>query len=240
MGISEDLLLLWPAFVDVDHEAKREPKTTVPRTRVKICGITRPQDAAAAVAAGADAIGLVFYEPSPRAVTVAQAREICREAGSFVTVVALTVNADNDLLSRIVNELPVGLLQFHGDELPETCQRWQRPYLKAVRMRDGVILQEQLSRYGDSRGLLLDAYKKGVPGGTGECFDWQAIDPALGSRIVLAGGLDAGNVKDAITTVKPFAVDVSGGVEDKPGIKAPEKIKQFMAAVQQADEALRL
>lgn len=201
------------------------------RTRVKICGITSASDAELAIAAGADAIGLVFYEPSPRAVSIEQAQEICACLPPFVTVVALMVNAEAEFVSRLIAQLPVDLLQFHGNEPASYCEQFARPYIKAVRMRPELDLVAAFAEYKNARALLLDAYQKGVPGGTGERFDWQLIPKERPLPIVLAGGLNADNVREAITAVAPFAVDVSGGVEQSHGIKDNVKLMTFMDSV---------
>lgn len=208
----------------------------VKRTRVKICGITDAEDARLAVAAGADAIGLVFYPPSPRAVTLAQASDICAAVGPFVSVVALVVNASAEQVRQIVEAVPVDILQFHGDESPAFCRQFARPYIKALRMKPGLDISAEAAAYSDARGVLLDAYKAGVPGGTGECFDWSLIPAGLRRAIVLAGGLNPQNIAVAIGQLRPFAVDVSGGVEREPGRKCASRIEQFMQAVQQADQ----
>jgi phosphoribosylanthranilate isomerase len=205
------------------------------RTRIKICGITRTEDAAAAVEAGADAIGLVFWEPSSRAVSLHQAIEICREVSAFVTVVALTVNAERDFIQRLLSELSVDLLQFHGDESAEQCQQYDHPYIKALRMRPELQLEQELINFSSAKGILLDAYRKGIPGGTGESFNWQLIAPAYRQQIILAGGLNPDNVAQAVNEVRPYAVDVSGGVEESPGVKDAHKIQQFISAAMQAD-----
>jgi phosphoribosylanthranilate isomerase len=206
----------------------------VKRTRIKICGITRPEDARAAVDAGADAIGLVFYTPSPRSVTLEQARAICAVIPPFVTIVALTVNADKALLQDIIGALPVSLLQFHGDEAPEHCEAFSIPYIKALRMSDNVDVVTECERFSSALALLLDAYQPGKPGGTGEIFDWDRVPLALGSSIILAGGLTPGNVQQAIQQVSPYAVDVSGGVEASPGIKDAFKINEFIGNASRA------
>lgn len=206
------------------------------KTRVKICGITRVQDAEAAVEHGADAIGLVFYEPSPRHVTVEQATTLCRHLPPFVTSVALFVNATTDAIARVVDDVGVDLLQFHGDESADYCAAHRRPWIRAVRMRPDTDLTALRAEYGGARGLLLDAYRPGMPGGTGERFDWARVPAALGSQIVLAGGLDADNVGAAVRQVRPFAVDVSGGVEADKGIKDPNKIKRFIDEVRRAEQ----
>lgn len=207
------------------------------RTRVKICGITRVEDAQAAVAAGADAIGLVFYAPSPRAVTVAQARAICAALPPFVATVGLFVNAEADAVREVLREVPLDLLQFHGDEDAGYCAQFPRPYLKALRMRDDVDVASVLAEHARARALLLDTYHPTLRGGTGAVFDWEAIPGALRNRVVLAGGLNEHNVADAIAQVRPYAVDVSGGVEAAPGIKDAQRIKAFMTGVWRADAA---
>lgn len=206
------------------------------RTRVKICGITRTEDALAAVEQGADAIGLVFYPPSSRAVTAAQAATIVAQLPPFVTVVGLFVNASRGEIGRVLSRARLDLLQFHGDESPQACSGHGRPYIKAVRMREGVDLYAMRERYGDSAGLLLDSYQRGVPGGTGESFAWERIPADLAASIVLAGGLSPDNVERAIEQVRPYGVDVSGGVERARGIKDPKKIAMFMRGVKRADQ----
>jgi phosphoribosylanthranilate isomerase len=206
------------------------------RTRIKICGITRIEDAADAVRLGADAIGLVFYPPSPRAVSLTQAKAIVKSIPPFVTVVGLFVNQDRAAIERCIDEVQIDLLQFHGDESAEACRGYSRPWIKAIPMREGIDLQEVERTYSSASGLLLDTYKVGVPGGTGECFDWQRIPPTLASRIILAGGLDAQNVVQAIRQVHPYAVDVSGGVERSKGIKDAARIEAFIAGVNRGDE----
>jgi len=208
---------------------------TVTRTRIKVCGITRPEDAAAAAAAGVDAIGLVFHPASPRAVTPAQASAVARAAGPLVTVVALFVDAPESLVREVLAAVPVGLLQFHGSESPEDCARFERPFLKALRMAPGLAAEDVAAAYGAASGILLDSYRPGVPGGTGETFDWDRAPAALRSRLVLAGGLTPENVGGAIARVRPAAVDVSGGVEAAPGVKDAGRIAAFAAAVAEAD-----
>ena len=206
------------------------------QTRVKICGITRERDASSAVAAGADALGFVFYEPSPRHVSVARAAEIVRGLPPFITSVALFVDASPDLIARVVAEVGVDLLQFHGGEGPADCAGHGRPWIRAVAMRPDTDLSTLPTRFAGARGLLLDAYRPGVPGGTGETFDWDRIPAALAPHIVLAGGLDPSNVGRAVRQVRPYAVDVSGGVEAARGIKDPDKINAFIEEVRRAQQ----
>jgi phosphoribosylanthranilate isomerase len=202
------------------------------RTRVKICGITREQDALAAVQAGADAIGLVFYPPSPRYVTPEQASAITRRLPPFVTVVGLFVNADPETISASSRAGRVSLIQFHGQECPEYCAQHGLPWVKAIRMKDDLDLERVARDYAGAAALLLDAYRPGMPGGTGETFDWQRIPPHLAERVILAGGLNPDNVAEAVRRVRPYAVDVSGGVEAEPGIKDAARIAEFMRGVQ--------
>jgi phosphoribosylanthranilate isomerase len=205
------------------------------RTRVKICGITNVEDALAAVAAGADAIGMVFYPASPRAIRVDQAEAICAALPPFVAVVGLFVDADADQIARVLAQVPLTLLQFHGNETAAECARFARPFIKAVRMREHTDLGAELKQYVQAQALLLDTYKAGTPGGTGETFDWQRVPSQYAGRIVLAGGLNPDNVGAAVAQVRPYAVDVSGGVEAVPGIKDIERMRKFIAAVQLAD-----
>ena len=207
------------------------------RTRVKICGLTRPADVASAVAAGADAIGLVFYPPSPRAVTPRLARELCGLLPPFVTAVGLFVNESAEAVRAVLEQVPLDLVQFHGDEPPALCASVGRRWIKAIRMRPGVELPALIDAYGAAAGLLLDAYDPLLPGGTGSAFDWGRIPPALAARIVLAGGLDPTNIAAAVTRVRPYAVDVSGGVESARGVKDPAKIYAFMQGVRDGDNA---
>jgi phosphoribosylanthranilate isomerase len=207
----------------------------VVNTRVKICGITRPEDGRAAAACGADAIGLVFYDGSPRAVTIEQAAEIARAVPPFVTVVALFVDKPIGEIERILAEVPVDLLQFHGDESPAVCRAFNRPWIKALRVRPGEDLQAQCEAYRGARAVLLDSWQEGVPGGTGKTFDWSLAEGALPLPVILAGGLNADNVGRAMAQLRPAAVDVSGGVEASRGIKDRARIEQFVAAVRAAD-----
>tara|TARA_R100001244_G_scaffold6846_5_gene8922 strand:- start:2332 stop:2955 length:624 start_codon:yes stop_codon:yes gene_type:complete len=199
--------------------------------RSKICGITRIEDALVAADAGADAIGLVFYGKSPRAVSLQQAQAIIAALPPFVTTVGLFVDASSSELSAILDAVPLDLLQFHGDETPDDCERFQRPYIKALRVQPGVDLAAQIALYSAAAGVLLDTFVAGVPGGTGEAFDWSLVPRGLNMPIILAGGLTPDNVRCAIEQVQPYAVDVSGGVEASKGIKDAEKIRAFTRAV---------
>lgn len=199
--------------------------------RSKICGITRVEDALAAAEAGADAIGLVFYAKSPRAVSVQQAREIIEALPPFVTSVGLFVDASRCELGEILDAVPLDLLQFHGDETPDECDHYGRPYIKALRVKPGDDIAAQVARYANARGVLLDTFVPGIPGGTGEAFDWSLVPAQLSKPVILAGGLTAANVAQAIGQVRPFAVDISGGVESAKGIKDAAKIHAFMEAV---------
>jgi phosphoribosylanthranilate isomerase len=202
------------------------------RTRVKICGLTRTEDVQAACELGADAIGLVFYPPSPRAVAVEQAQLIVRHAPPFVTVTALFVNPTVTEVQAVLTQIPaISLLQFHGDESAAFCRQFGRAYIKALPMRDDVDLAQQASIYDDALGLLVDTYKPGIPGGSGESFDWHRLPQSLSKPLILAGGLTPDNVAEAIKQVAPYAVDVSGGVEASKGIKDNAKMLDFMKAV---------
>jgi phosphoribosylanthranilate isomerase len=203
------------------------------RTRVKICGITRRQDADFAAESGADAIGLVFYPPSPRAISVAQAQTITKGLAPFVTTVALFVDPDAAEVSRCLDALAIDIIQFHGDESPDFCAQFAKPYIKAIRMKPDTNLAALANQYQSATALLLDSYQPGVPGGTGTTFDWSLISQ-INKPIILAGGLQAENVGAAIQQVRPFAVDVSGGVESEKGIKSHDKISAFMREVANA------
>jgi len=203
------------------------------RTRVKICGITRRQDAESAVNNGADAIGLVFYEPSPRAITLEHAVAISSQLPPFVTIVGLFVNAPAEIVRQTMQQVPLSLLQFHGDETPEYCAQFTIPYIKAVRMQAAVDLAQETRRFSAAAALLLDSFQPGVPGGTGQAFDWSRIT-TVDKPLILAGGLTTENVAQAIRQVSPYAVDVSGGVEVSKGLKSNTKISAFMREVANA------
>lgn len=202
-------------------------------TRIKICGITRVEDGLAAARAGADAIGLVFAEKSPRRVSPDQARAIAAELPPFVTTVALFVNAEPRDVERVIALVRPHCLQFHGDESPEYCAAFGLPWLKAARVRPGVDLLQFAIRFGAAQGLLLDAYSPVAHGGTGERFDWALIPPDLPRPVVLAGGLTPANVGEAVRFARPWAVDVSSGVEAAPGIKDAAKIAAFVKEVRE-------
>ena len=204
-------------------------------TRIKICGLTREADVEAAIEAGADAIGFVFYARSPRAVTPERARALARLLPPFVTPVGLFVNATDAELQAGLDALPNMLVQFHGDETPADCDRVNRPYLRAARMAPGVDLLNFATQFPNAQALLLDAHVDGYGGG-GKVFDWSLIPPSVSSRLVLSGGLNAANVADGIARVRPWAVDVSSGVEVSKGIKSADLIHEFCRAVRLADD----
>ncbi len=204
------------------------------RTRVKICGITRIEDAMTAAQAGADAIGFVFDPKSPRHVHPDQALKIARALPPFITIVGLFVNAAPDTIEGVLSHVPLDLIQFHGNEKPEQCRRYHRSYIKAIHMKPDVDLREMARLYGDATGLLLDTYVADVAGGSGQAFDWNRIPRDLGKPVILAGGLTPENVAEAVRKVRPFAVDVSSGVELSKGIKDANKISAFIEAVGRA------
>ncbi len=206
-------------------------------TRIKICGLTREADVEAAVAAGADAIGFVFYAKSPRAVTPQRARALAALLPPFVTPVGLFVNATHAELQAGLDALPNMLVQFHGDEVPADCDRVKRPYLRAAAMSPGFDLVDFASRFSSAQAILLDAPVEGYGGG-GKVFDWSLIPPSVSSRLVLSGGLNAANVADGIARVRPWAVDVSSGVEVSKGIKSADLMHEFCRAVKRADAGL--
>jgi phosphoribosylanthranilate isomerase len=204
-------------------------------TAVKICGITRLEDALAAVRAGAHAIGFVFYAPSPRYIAPAAAGAILRVLPPFITSVGLFVDAPADAVRAILAQAPVQLLQFHGAESPAYCRQFGRPYMKAVRMGMEVDLLQYARDYLDAKALLLDAYVEGLHGGSGVAFDWSRIPGDLPLPVIVSGGLTVENVGDAVRRVRPSAVDVSSGVESAKGIKDAAKIAAFIAGVRNAD-----
>lgn len=209
------------------------------RTRIKICGITRTEDALAAVQLGADAIGLVFYPPSPRFVATDLAREIALALPPFVTIVGLFVNADRVQIESVLERVPVQVLQFHGEETAADCEAFDRCYIKAARVSQGLDLVEYGRSFSTAQGLLLDAVVEGYGGG-GDTFDWSLIPSRLPLPIILAGGLHAGNVAQAIRVVRPWAVDVSTGVEVSKGVKDARKIAEFVSGVRNGDHGSAL
>jgi phosphoribosylanthranilate isomerase len=209
------------------------------RTRIKICGLTREADVDAAVQAGADAVGFVLYERSPRHVSAARAAELARRLPAFVTPVALLVNACDAEIERAINALPMALLQFHGDESPQRCEAAARPYLRAARMSEGFDLLDFATQFSNAQAILLDAHVEGYGGG-GKVFDWSLIPANVPSPVVLSGGLHAGNVTEGILQVRPWAVDVSSGVEAAKGIKDAVLIRRFCDAVREADARIAI
>lgn len=207
----------------------------MPRIRVKICGFTRIEEAVLAAELGADAIGLVFYPPSPRYVRVEKACAIVDALPPFVTTVGLFVDEAPERIEAVLRQVPLDLLQFHGNETPEQCECFERPYIKAIRMVEGVDLEHEARRFHRARGLLLDAWHPRVPGGTGKRFDWQWIPANLPLPVILAGGLTPANVSEAIQTVQPFGVDVSSGVEREKGIKDSDKMSELIEEVTHGD-----
>lgn len=201
------------------------------RTRVKICGISRLEDAQFAAACGADAIGLVFYAASPRIVTLDQAARIAQSLPAFVTCVGLFVNPRPEEVEEVLKLVNIDCLQFHGEESAEFCEQFNHPYIKAIRVGNDTDINQLATQYEKARAVLLDAYVKDVPGGTGKRFDWSRIPADCPSPVILAGGLSVDNVAEAIRQVKPYAVDVSGGVESHKGIKDQAKISQFITEV---------
>jgi len=201
------------------------------RTRVKICGITCSEDALAAVAAGADAIGLVFYAPSSRVISAEKAREIVHTLPAFVTTVGLFVNPTPDEVHDVLAQVELDCLQFHGEETADFCELFTRPYIKAIRMKADTDIEQAAVTYRGAKGLLLDTYVEDIPGGTGQVFDWDKIPAERRLPLILAGGLNVENVAQAIKRVRPYAVDVSGGVERAKGIKDHDKIRAFIREV---------
>lgn len=209
------------------------------RTRIKICGITRPEDGRSAADCGVDAIGLVFYEPSPRSVDIVQARAICQALPPLVSVVGLFVNPSPDQVRQVLAEVPLAWLQFHGDEDAQFCAQFGRPYLKAIRVQEPGTVARGFECFPSAAGLLVDAYDPGRYGGTGRTFNWAWLPSRRPRPLMLAGGLNAANVAEAIRQVDPWAVDVSGGVETGKGLKDPEKIRQFVEGVRSVRETDR-
>jgi phosphoribosylanthranilate isomerase len=211
---------------------------TTQRTRVKICGIREPAHARIAAEAGADAIGFVFYGPSPRYVEARHAKTVADVLPPYIAKVGLFVNEPAESIAAVLKEIDLDLLQFQGDEPPEFCARFGKPFVRAVRMEPGVDLLEYADRFSAARALLLDAHVPGLPGGTGRTFDWAAIPGDFPLPLILSGGLDAANVGEAVRAVRPWAVDVSSGVESSRGVKDPGKIVEFIRSVRREDAGL--
>lgn len=206
------------------------------RTRVKICGLTRPEDVVAAANAGADAVGFVFYEPSPRSVSIETAAELIRSLPPFVTATGLFVNPGKDYVEEVLAKVPLDLLQFHGDETPEFCQSFPARWIKAVRIRSQGDIEQAFQDYIRASGLLVDAWVADTYGGTGQSFNWDLIPSVRPLPLILAGGLASDNVASAVEQVRPWGVDVSGGVESGKGIKHTEKMTDFINEVRRVDE----
>jgi len=204
------------------------------RVRVKVCGLTRVEDVSAAAQAGADAVGMVFYPPSPRFIGIAQARRLRDAVPPFVSTVALFVNSPTGEVLRVLDAVRPDLLQFHGEETPEYCRSFGVPYIKACRVRPGVDLLEYLREFPDAAGWMADAYVDAY-GGTGTTFDWSLVPADRDRPLILSGGLTKDNVAEAIRRVRPWAVDVSSGVELAKGVKDAERISAFISEVQHAD-----
>lgn len=205
------------------------------RTRIKFCGITRAADAATAVALGVDALGFVFHAPSPRNVSLASAREIVRQLPAFVSAVGLFVDAPLALVRETVDQVGLSLVQFHGEESSEYCAAFGRPYVKVVRMRDARAVSVAEREFPEASALLLDTWHPQLAGGTGQAFDWDLVPRESSKPLILAGGLTVENVGQAIRRTLPFAVDVSGGIEESKGIKDPAKMRRFVAEVNTID-----
>ena len=200
--------------------------------KLKYCGLTRHEDIQQAVALGVDAIGLVFYPPSPRAVSIEQAKQLAQAVPAFTSLVALVVNISDDELKTIAKDVAIDVIQFHGDETPEFCRQFARPYIKAVRVQNTVEVVAAMNQYQDARAVLFDAYVEGEYGGTGQSFDWALLPESLNGHWVLSGGLTPENVAEAIRITGAKIVDISSGVESAAGVKSAEKMAQFIQNVQ--------
>jgi len=205
------------------------------RTRVKICGFTKVSDAVSAANLGVDAIGLVFYPPSPRHVSIEKAVEIVKALPAFVTVVALFVDETEAQIREVLNNVAIDCIQFHGDEAVEQCRLYNKPYMKAIRMKPELDVMALAKEYCDASALLLDAYHPGIKGGSGSKFDWDLIPNDCSLPVILAGGLQVDNAKQAVQSVKPYALDVSSGVESSKGIKDVAKMAAFIQAINEGD-----
>lgn len=206
------------------------------RTRIKICGLTRPEDVAAAANAGADAVGFVFYEPSPRSVSIEVAAELLRSVPPFVVATGLFVNPDREYVEAVLQKVPLDLLQFHGDETPEFCESFSARWIKAIRVRARGDIERAFQDYFRASGLLVDAWVADKFGGTGQSFNWDLIPAVRPLPLILAGGLASDTVADAVKQVRPWGVDVSGGVESSKGIKHAAKMTDFISEVHRVDE----
>ena len=206
-------------------------------TRIKICGITRSEDARAAVDAGAHALGFVFYRPSPRYIEPAAARDIISRLPPFASRVGLFVDPERSFVTAVLETVPLDIIQFHGNEDPEFCGSFGRPYIKAVSIKPDIDLHKTCRRYAGASALLLDSHSDTVPGGTGMSFDWSIIPPGLSRPVILAGGLTAANVRRAIEVCRPYAVDVSSGVELDKGIKDKGAMTEFIREVLDVDDS---
>jgi phosphoribosylanthranilate isomerase len=205
------------------------------RTRIKICGITRVEDARAAAELGADAIGLVFYAASARLVSTAQARSIVAAVPPFVACVGVFLNADAAFVRETLNSVPLDVLQFHGEEPSEVCGSFRRPYIKVVSMGGDMDIAEYIARYPEATGFLLDSHMPGQAGGSGTAIDWTKVPKCTARPLILAGGLSVDNVAQAVRTTRPYGVDVSSGVESAKGIKDAAKIQEFINEVKRVD-----
>jgi len=205
------------------------------RTRVKICGFTKVFDAVSAANLGVDAIGLVFYPPSPRHVSIEKAVEIVKALPAFVTVVALFVDETEPQIREVLNNVAIDCIQFHGDETVQQCRLYNKPYMKAIRMKPELDVMALAEEYNDASAILLDAYHPGIKGGSGSKFDWELIPKNCSLPVVLAGGLQVDNAKQAVQSVKPYALDVSSGVESSKGIKDVAKMAAFIQAINEGD-----
>lgn len=210
---------------------ERQRIFSMQRSRVKICGITSVEDALAAVDAGADAIGLMRYPPSPRHISLERAKEIKAALPPLVSTVAVVVNPDRSEVEALLEGAVADIIQFHGEESPEFCKAWGRPFIKAVQVRSRSDIDQAAKRHSSARALLLDTHHETLRGGTGIAFDWKMVPVGLKAPLILAGGLNPRNVGDAVRRLRPFAVDVGSGVESAPGIKDPERIRRFIEEV---------
>lgn len=209
-----------------------------PRTQIKICGFTRSADALSAVGLGADTLGLVFYPPSPRNITINQAQAIAAAVPPFTSLTALFLNAERAVIEEVLAAVPISLLQFHGTESREFCQSFNRPWVKSVSMKSTADLPGYCAAYDGARGFLLDSNVAGAAGGSGDVFDWSLIPVGINAPLVLAGGLDVENVREAVLSVRPCAVDVSSGVESAKGIKDTDLMRRFITQVKTADQEI--